>query len=90
MSGYSVRKMYNNSNNSDQGLWIMPMVWPMIRLAEVYLNYTEALIEAGDLTNPDLLTYWNKVRARAGVPNIEEVYPGIESDQTLLREMDPP
>ena len=87
VSGYSVRKMYNNSNNSDQGLWIMPMVWPMIRLAEVYLNYTEALIEAGDLTNPDLLTYWNKVRARAGVPNIEEVYPGIESDQTLLREM---
>lgn len=87
ITGYSVRKMYNNGNNSDQDVWIKPMLWPMIRLAEVYLNYTEALIEAGDLTNPDLLTYWNKVRARAGVPNIEEVYPGIESNQTLLREM---
>ena len=87
VTGYTVRKMYNNGNNSDQSTWITPIVWPMIRLAEVYLNYTEALIEAGDLTNPDLLTYWNEVRARAGVPNIEEVYPGIEGNQTLLREM---
>ncbi|MGM9738206.1 MAG: RagB/SusD family nutrient uptake outer membrane protein [Candidatus Cryptobacteroides sp.] len=86
-TGYSVRKMYNSSNNSDQGLWVKPMVWPMIRLAEIYLDYTEALIESGDLDNPDLLTYWNKVRKRAGVPDIQEVYPGIEKDQNLLREM---
>ena len=87
VTGYTVRKMYNNSNNSDQGIWMKPIVWPMIRLAEVYLNYTEALIESDDLSNPDLLTYWNKVRARAGVPNIEVVYPGIETDKALLREM---
>ncbi len=87
VTGYSVRKMYNSSNNSDQGLWVKPMVWPMIRLAEIYLDYTEALIEAGDLSNPDLLKYWNMVRARAGVPAIQEVYPGIEKDQAMLREM---
>lgn len=87
VTGYTVRKMYNNGNNSDQGVWMKPMMWPMIRLAEIYLDYTEALIEAGDLQNPDLFVYWNKVRRRAGVPDIEEVYPEIEGNQDLLREM---
>ena len=87
VTGYTVRKMYNNGNNSDQSIWITPIMWPMIRLAEIYLDYTEALIEAGDLDNPDLFTYWNKVRHRAGVPDIEEVYPEIVGNQELLREM---
>lgn len=86
VTGYSVRKMLNHSNDPDNDKFMMPMVWPMIRLAEVYLNYVEALIEY-DYQNSDVLLYWNKVRFRAGVPNIEDVYPGIENDQTLLREM---
>lgn len=86
VTGYTVRKMYNNANDPAQSIWMKPMVWPMIRLAEIYLNYTEALIES-NYKDPSVLTYWNKVRARAGVPNIEEVYPGIENDQTLMREM---
>ncbi len=45
--------------------------WPVIRLAELYLNYAEALIEQ---PNPDLATariYIDKVRNRAGLDKIE-------------------
>lgn len=44
--------------------------WPVIRLAELYLNYAEALIEQ---PSPDLATartYIDKVRSRAGVDNV--------------------
>lgn len=42
-------------------------VFSMIRLAEIYLTYAEALQES-DPGNPDLLTYLNRVRERAGIP----------------------
>ena len=39
----------------------------MLRLANIYLDYVEALNES-DPTNPDILTYLNAIRQRAGVP----------------------
>lgn len=39
----------------------------LIRLAELYLNYAEALNEA-DPGNPDVLKYLNEVRTRGGLP----------------------
>jgi hypothetical protein len=41
--------------------------WPLFRLAEIYLNYAEALNEA-DPTNTDILLYLNKVRTRSKQP----------------------
>ncbi|MCM4169385.1 hypothetical protein KCTC52924_00418 [Arenibacter antarcticus] len=41
----------------------------IIRLAELYLNYAEALNEA-DPGNPDITKYLNMVRSRAGLPEI--------------------
>ena len=40
---------------------------PLLRLAEVYLNYAECLNES-DPGNPDLLKYLNLIRTRAGIP----------------------
>lgn len=60
--------------------------WPLFRYAEVLLNYVEALNEY-DPTNPDILTYLNKVRKRAGVPNIESVYPEAVNDQSKMRDL---
>lgn len=42
-------------------------LFSMIRLAEIYLDYAEALQES-DPTNPDLLLYLNRIRERAGIP----------------------
>lgn len=84
-TGYGVRTYVSRACDPTKGNFIFP-VMPFIRLAEVYLNYVEALIELGDLDNPDLLYYWNRIRTRAGVPDIEEVYPEIIGNQDKMRE----
>lgn len=84
-TGYGVRTYVSRACDPTKGNFIFP-VMPFIRLAEVYLNYVEALIELNDLDNPDLLYYWNRIRSRAGVPDIEEVYPEIIGNQDKMRE----
>ncbi len=55
-----------------------------IRLAEIYLNYAEALNEV-EPNNPDILKYINLVRQRAGIPNLEVAYPAVVGDQVEMR-----
>lgn len=69
---------------------LIQYAWPVIRLAELYLNYAEALIENGD--PGDFATareYINRVRIRAGIPTIENAWalvPGANiNDQETLR-----
>lgn len=62
--------------------------WPVIRLAELYLNYAEALIEYGQ----DFDTakeYIDKVRRRAGIPTVDEAWAPIggANDQSTLRDI---
>jgi len=56
----------------------------LIRYAEILLDYVEALNEY-DPGNPDIITYLDMVRARAGLPGIETVYPSAVGDQTQMR-----
>ncbi|RYF23807.1 MAG: RagB/SusD family nutrient uptake outer membrane protein [Flavobacteriales bacterium] len=42
-------------------------VFTKIRLAEIYLNYIEALQESNP-SDPDILIYLNRIRTRAGIP----------------------
>lgn len=62
--------------------------WPVIRLAELYLNYAEALIESGQDLNT-AKEYIDKVRVRAGIPTIDEAWAPIggANDQETLREI---
>ncbi len=62
--------------------------WPVIRLAELYLNYAEALIEYGQ----DFATakeYIDKVRLRAGIPTIDDAWAAVggANDQETLRKI---
>lgn len=57
-TGYVVRKQLANSGDS-RG-------WVHLRLAQIYLDYVEALNEV-DPGNPDILKYLNLIRDRAGV-----------------------
>lgn len=87
-TGYCQRKYTTRDINPKLGTkagWGQPMVFPLIRLNEIYLNYVEALIEIGDLNDPDIWTYWNLIRERAGVPDIEEVYPEVRTSQGEAR-----
>lgn len=58
-TGYIVRK--------NKGVGSANPTIPMIRLAEIFLDYAEALNEY-DPGNPDILKYLNKIRDRAGIP----------------------
>lgn len=86
-AGYMWRKWYPTDKQLDNWqAYQMSVVYPSIRLAEIYLNYAECLIEK---STPDLskaCEYINKVRNRAGLNNIEVAYPGIDGNKNLLRE----
>lgn len=62
--------------------------WPVIRLAELYLNYAEALIES-DQNLATAKEYIDRVRTRAGIPTIDEAWASIggAADQATLREI---
>lgn len=81
-TGYLPMKFINPNLDHQSGWGVIS--YPIFRLAGVYLDYIEALNEY-DPSNPDILTYWNKIRYRAGVPNIEAVYPNIVGDKEQQR-----
>jgi hypothetical protein len=76
-TGYVVRKnmVLGNWNTGGRGL-------VLYRLANVYLNYAEALNEYSP-GHPDILIYLNKIRERAGIPEYgsdDLPVPGTQED----------
>ncbi|QCX37396.1 RagB/SusD family nutrient uptake outer membrane protein [Aureibaculum algae] len=78
-TGYIVRKNLpiGDRRNNSRSL-------PMFRLAEIYLDYAEALneIEPG---NADILKYLNLIRERAGIPQYGDIDLPAPSSQDALR-----
>src|SRR5690625_1662071 len=68
-SRYYLRKFIDpNVNHSSSEKQEVP--WRVLRYAEVLLNYAEASIELGD--DADARRELNKIRARAGMPDIQD------------------
>lgn len=67
-TGYILRKFSNPSVDwkSSQNVSNRPQI--VIRLAEIYLNYAEALNECENRDVTEVLKYVNKVRERVGLP----------------------
>lgn len=59
--------------------------WPMIRLAELYLNYAEIKVEQNDLATAKV--YLNKVRERAGIPTVEAAWAKVGKANLTQDEM---
>jgi hypothetical protein len=85
-TGYLLRKGISEITNAGSGgsgeRYNRPLV--LCRLGEIYLNYVEALNEY-DPGNADILTYLNRVRERAGVPQYGSGIPAPGS-QAAMRE----
>ena len=83
--GYAWRRLYKADNPLDVGsdYQSIKYVYPAFRLAEIYFNYAECCIETGDYK--EAIIYLNMIRNRAGLNNLEDAYPGIESNVELLR-----
>ena len=73
-TGYTVRKNVAPNDNNRGCV--------MMRLAQIYLDYIEALNES-DPSNPDILKYLNLIRDRAGVPEYGSAIPAPASQADM-------
>lgn len=75
VTGYFAKKLINwkDEIQEGQGLYIEAYSWPEIRLADLYLLYTEALNEQGG-PQPEAFKYIDRVRARAGIPGVQAAW----------------
>lgn len=73
-TGYIQKKMADpDSRPTGSSPVLNRRSWIYFRLAEVYLNYAEALNEC-EPGNPDILTYVNLIRARGGIPALSGTF----------------
>ncbi|MFC4142071.1 RagB/SusD family nutrient uptake outer membrane protein [Pedobacter mendelii] len=94
LTGYFAKKLVNWKFVilQDYGFTQQVYAWPMIRLADVYLMYAEALNEVNG-PSTEAYTYINKVRKRAGLRTVEDSWlnfsnnPGKYLTQDGLREI---
>lgn len=75
VTGYWAKKLINmesqQTNKTSYSAKSYP--WPVIRLADLYLMYAEALNESGsDAPQADVYTYVDKVRTRAGLEGVKD------------------
>lgn len=83
-TGFWVKKWVDALDISRQNSGFLDFY--VIRYAEVLLNYVECLIETGDWQNPEVATYLNMIRARAGMPAIDtKTYNTQEKIRALYR-----
>lgn len=89
-TGLSPRKnipMDATSDKSEGKCDSRAIPFPTIRLAEIYLNYCEAMNEYyGPSCHKDILPYLNEIRERAGIPGYEGTYSKEEMRQMLMQE----
>lgn len=74
-TGYYWKKCvnYHNVQSADNQYDIQYYPWPIMRLADLYLLYAEALNES-EGPGPEAYNYINQVRQRAGLPSVESAW----------------
>ncbi len=94
ITGYVLKKVCHPSSEGENYNKLITYPWPIIRLAELYLNYAEAYNE---YYGPSSEAYeaLNEVRRRSGVPTVEDAWgnptlartPDKHTNQDGLREI---
>jgi len=73
ITGYWPKKLVNYLSVYDDGFQPTHFHMPLIRMAGLYLWYAEALNEVSG-PSPDVYAYINRVRTRAGLPDVETAW----------------
>lgn len=71
-TGYLAKKLVHWESVVEDNVSFKEYPWPIIRLADLYLMYAEALNEAKSTPDPDVYVYLDKVRERAGLKGVKE------------------
>ena len=89
-TGYYVKKWIHKSNtydNTAKSFTYHKFAFPYIRFAEPYMDYVEAYVQYYGKLDGQALTYINKIRNRAGLPNFEDSWAlvgGMPTGKVLL------
>ncbi|SFG39900.1 RagB/SusD family nutrient uptake outer membrane protein [Prevotella sp. KH2C16] len=98
-TGYYPKKMYSYRNRISGQNVNMSTYWypyPMMRLADLYLLYAEAINEAegpNGAHSTEMFAYVDSIRHRANIPGVKEAWdtystnPGFYSTQTGMRQI---
>jgi hypothetical protein len=73
ISGYALKKLVHPDSEGDGYDKLVRYPWPNARLAELYLNYAEAMNEAYG-PSKEVYDAVNTVRRRAGIPELETAW----------------
>lgn len=85
-TGFKIRKFLLDTDQTyDANTRNLPVHWPYLRLAEIYLSYAEALNEANGGPTAEAYEAVNKVRNRVGLGDLEGLNQ-IEFRQAILTE----
>ena len=89
-TGYFVKKWVHKMNYYDEPgnkFTHHKFAFPYIRFAEPYMDYVEAYVQYYGKLDGKALTYINKIRNRAGLPNFEDSWAlvgGVPTDKSVL------
>lgn len=74
ITGYWAKKLINmeSAQTGKTSYSAQGYPYPIMRLADLYLLYVEALNEAKDTPDPDVFKYLDKIRNRAGLKGVKE------------------
>lgn len=95
VTGYWAKKLINlkSAQTGKTTYSAQPYAYPVIRLADLYLLYAEALNEAKPTPEPDVYVYLDKVRKRAGLEGVKDSWrkyslnPNKPNSQEGMREI---
>ncbi len=95
VTGYWAKKLVNLKNQIKDGNYyvVKSYAFPIIRLADLYLYYAEALNETKDAPDANVYEYIDKVRERAGLKGVKESWanfsknPGKPNTKAGMREI---
>ncbi len=81
ITGYLIKKLvhYQNVAGAGSQYSITSYPWPLMRLADLYLLYSEALNES-EGPGSEVYRYINLVRSRAGLPSVEYSWETFSTD----------
>lgn len=87
-TGYLVKKGINPTSDcqqSGQTALLVKYPFPLIRLAELYLNYAEALNEwKGAESHSMVISYLDRIRNRSGVPGVLAAWSKAKTPKTTF------
>ena len=85
ITGYFAKKLVNVEREMNvDGLTTKEYPFPIVRLADLYLMYAEALNESteGAAVNPEIYTYLDRIRARSGLKGVVESWATYSTNPT--------